>query len=57
MRYSWGQYSIFLTAASASLLAGASLMHNILKPDTTIKFNQVKLENDKKFAEDNNKEK
>ena len=55
MRYSWGQYSIFLTAASISLLTGASVMHNILKPDTTIKFNKTKLENDKKYEEEKNK--
>ncbi len=55
MRYSWGQYSICVTAASISLLTGASGMHHILKPDTTIKFNKTKLENDKKYEEEKNK--
>ena len=51
MPYSWTQYSIFLGAALVSSLVGASVVHNILKPDITIKLNPIKLENDKKERE------
>ena len=55
MGYNFKQYSILFVSAMTSLLAGATVVHTILRPNTEIRFNQIKLNNDNKLNNENKK--